>query len=97
MAAKKSGRNPAQGSSRVTRATPAKPIGASPDPKSAKAAVAAQRGAKPGQPAKGVTKAAGKTASTPTPGRAVRDGASSKTGRSLFDRADAGNRRIGRT
>lgn len=98
MAAKKSsGRNPAQGASRVTRATPAKGIGSSPGPKSARAKVAAQRTAKPGQQAGGVTKAAGKTASTPNPGRGIRDAASSKTGRSLFDKAESGNRRISRT
>ena len=97
MAAKKSGRNPAQGASRVTRATPAKTIGSGPGPKPARAAVDAQRQAKPGQQAGGLTKAAGKTASTPKPGRGFRDAASSKTGRTLFDRADAGRERTGRT
>lgn len=99
MAAKKTdrNRNPAQGASRVTRATPAKSIGASPGPKAAAAKVAAQRTAKPGQQAGGVTKAAGKTTSTPKPGRAARDAASSKTGRSLFDRAETGRRRSART
>ena len=97
MAAKKSGRNPAQGASRVTRATPAKPIGSSPGPKPARAAVDAQRQAKPGQQAAGLTKAAGKTASTPKPGRGVQEAASSKGGRTLFEKADANRRRTGRT
>ena len=94
-----------QNSSRVTRTGEAAPEGTDPGLKPGRAQVAAQTKAKPGQQAEGVSKAGPAAASAgrgtestvrPRPGRGVQDKSSAATGSSIFDRADAGNRKLGK-
>lgn len=90
--------------SRVTRAKPAPTVAKDPGPKGTKAILNSHATPKPGMSG-GKTRATGapfpaKSSGTTTvpmrPGRGVRDQAAAATGQSVFDRADAGNRRLGR-
>jgi hypothetical protein len=107
MAAKHaSGRNPSQGRSRVPRAPKPATEKRNPGAVNSQAAVSRQAKAKPGQQAP-ATPTTGSGAPIPAAGpsqssvrsvsgRGVRDQSSAATGTSIFGKADAGNRRLGR-
>jgi len=104
--AKSSGRNPAQGRSQVTRAPRARTEQRDPGAVGSKADLNEHTTARPGQQATGPTRVGANTpvpakgprqSSVPmVPGRGVQDQSSAATGSSIFEKADARNRMLGR-
>lgn len=88
----------AKGKPRVSRAGRPAPEGSNPG--LSRASLSAQAKVKPGQMSAGKTAAAAVPAKDGSqvamrPGRGVRDRSSAATGSSIFEKADAGNRRLG--
>jgi len=94
--AKGTGRNPAQARSQVTRAARTGAEQRDPGPVGSQAAQSRQTAAKPGQQATRATRPDGSTRTPPDLGRGVQDRSSAATGSSIFEKADARNRMLGR-